>query len=60
MAAEIDRVDDDTSDVFQSTPGINTGRILAATLPTHSKWFQSTPGINTGRIRCSCLFLRVC
>ena len=51
MAAEIDRVDDDTSDVFQSTPGINNGRIgMTFARALNLAKFQSTPGINTGRI----------
>jgi len=37
--------------LFQSTPGINAGRILPTTA-TARAWckFQSTPGINAGRI----------
>ncbi len=37
---------------FQSTPGINAGRIVKDERSTASyAMFQSTPGINAGRIR---------
>ena len=42
------------SSLFQSTPGINAGRISVG-LPKclHDMRFQSTPGINAGRITVS-------
>ena len=37
--------------VFQSTPGINAGRIVEQEKARlNSELFQSTPGINAGRI----------
>ncbi len=37
--------------MFQSTPGINAGRIVCNfSVATTERWFQSTPGINAGRI----------
>jgi len=39
-------------EMFQSTPGINAGRILGKDPVAASiRLFQSTPGINAGRIR---------